>query len=117
MRTRATLVIVVLAALLATAAPADARGAGAPVGPTATVAGHGYGHGKGMSQWGAYGAAKAGLGYRQILSFYYPGTRVGSLSARVRVWISSDADHNTIVRPARGLRIVDLTFALPTGSR
>lgn len=44
-----------------------------------TVFGKGFGHGKGMSQWGAYGAAVAGLHAGQILAFYYPGTRPGGL--------------------------------------
>ena len=34
----------------------------------------GYGHGVGMSQYGANGAAKEGLTYKQILAHYYPGT-------------------------------------------
>jgi stage II sporulation protein D len=41
------------------------------------VDGHGYGHGVGMSQYGAYGYAKHGVGYREILEHYYSGTRVG----------------------------------------
>lgn len=36
----------------------------------------GYGHGVGLCQYGADGAAAAGLSYRDILSFYYPGTSV-----------------------------------------
>lgn len=36
--------------------------------------GEGYGHGVGLSQWGAKRMAEAGLGYKEILSFYYPGT-------------------------------------------
>ena len=39
------------------------------------ITGHGWGHGHGLSQYGAYGAAKdKGLSYQQILAFYYPGT-------------------------------------------
>lgn len=38
--------------------------------------GKGNGHGVGMSQVGAKNRAKAGFGYRQILSFYYPTTDV-----------------------------------------
>lgn len=41
--------------------------------------GKGYGHGVGMSQWGAYGMAKAGYDYKKILQFYYQGTHVHSL--------------------------------------
>ena len=33
------------------------------------------GHGWGMSQYGAYGAARKGLTWKQILAFYYPGTK------------------------------------------
>lgn len=38
------------------------------------VCGSGFGHGVGLSQYGAYGRAKAGQGYARILSAYYPGT-------------------------------------------
>jgi SpoIID/LytB domain protein len=40
--------------------------------------GHGWGHGVGMGQWGAYGMARAGNGYRAILTSFYPGTTLGS---------------------------------------
>lgn len=38
--------------------------------------GHGWGHGVGMSQWGAYEMAKEGIGYLDILNFYYTGVEV-----------------------------------------
>lgn len=38
--------------------------------------GSGWGHGLGMSQWGAYGLAKDGWGYRRILTHYYSRTKV-----------------------------------------
>ncbi|HYI53101.1 MAG TPA: hypothetical protein VEX57_03990, partial [Microlunatus sp.] len=38
------------------------------------VTGAGFGHGWGMSQYGAYGAARKGLTWKQILAFYYPRT-------------------------------------------
>ncbi len=44
------------------------------------VVGHGFGHGVGMSQYGAYGYASHGKGYRFILGHYYSGTRIGTLS-------------------------------------
>ncbi len=44
------------------------------------VAGHGFGHGVGMSQYGAYGYANHGKGYRFILGHYYAGTAIGRLS-------------------------------------
>ena len=43
------------------------------------VTGHGFGHGVGMSQYGAYGYAKHGKGYRFILAHYYSGTTIGTL--------------------------------------
>ncbi|HET8639282.1 MAG TPA: SpoIID/LytB domain-containing protein [Solirubrobacterales bacterium] len=57
------------------------------------VRGHGFGHGVGMSQYGAYGYAVHGKGYRFILGHYYSGTSIGELSdgqqVRVLVDISS----------------------------
>lgn len=44
------------------------------------IEGHGWGHGVGMSQWGAYGMALQGFKYTEILAFYYPGTRLVTLS-------------------------------------
>jgi stage II sporulation protein D len=38
--------------------------------------GRGYGHGVGMSQWGAMAMAQKGIGYRDILSFYYQGVSI-----------------------------------------
>jgi stage II sporulation protein D len=43
------------------------------------VKGHGFGHGVGMSQYGAYGYAEHGKGYRFILGHYYSGTTIGTL--------------------------------------
>jgi stage II sporulation protein D len=45
-----------------------------------TVRGHGFGHGVGMSQYGAYGYAKHGKGYRAILKHYYRHTKVGRVA-------------------------------------
>ncbi len=45
-------------------------------GDTYVLTGKGFGHGVGMSQWGAHGMAKQGKNAREILAFYYPGTRV-----------------------------------------
>jgi stage II sporulation protein D len=40
------------------------------------AAGAGFGHGVGMCQWGAIGRARAGQDYREILSTYFPGTKI-----------------------------------------
>ncbi len=44
------------------------------------VRGHGFGHGVGVSQYGAYGYALHGKGYRFILGHYYTGASLGTVS-------------------------------------
>ena len=67
----------VLCALMLAAGPAEARW---------VIKGAGYGHGIGMSQYGAYGYAKKGTGYKAIVKHYYSGTEVGSTGSKtVRV--------------------------------
>ena len=81
-------------ALLGAFAGAASGASDPPAPPTAFVlTGGGWGHGVGMSQWGAYGQAKAGRGYRQILEHYYRGTELGAvpapLSDRLRVLVAT----------------------------
>jgi stage II sporulation protein D len=45
-------------------------------GDDAFFAGIGYGHGVGLCQWGAKQRAGDGFDYREILTYYYPGTRL-----------------------------------------
>jgi stage II sporulation protein D len=40
--------------------------------------GRGSGHGVGLCQTGAEEMARQGKSYREILSFYYPGTELGA---------------------------------------
>jgi len=49
-----------------------------PASPPAqfTLVGSGWGHGVGMSQWGAFGMARAGYDAAAIVSHYYQGTQV-----------------------------------------
>jgi stage II sporulation protein D len=52
------------------------------------IKGRGFGHGVGMSQYGAYGFANDGVGYKRILGHYFKGTRIGRAGGeRVRVLI------------------------------
>jgi stage II sporulation protein D len=44
------------------------------------ISGNGNGHGVGLCQWGAKQRAADGFDYREILSYYYPGTRVITLA-------------------------------------
>ncbi|WP_127479830.1 SpoIID/LytB domain-containing protein [Nocardioides pantholopis] len=82
-----------LAGTLVAGTPAVARDQVVPVPAGATtivVSGQGYGHGHGMSQYGAKAAAERGVGYRQILAHYYPGTRWGTARGKIKVLITAD---------------------------
>jgi stage II sporulation protein D len=46
------------------------------------VSGRGFGHGLGMSQYGAYGLARQGYTYQQILAHYYTGTTLARIQVR-----------------------------------
>jgi stage II sporulation protein D len=75
--TRAALAAVAVLCLLALPGAAEARW---------VIKGAGFGHGIGLSQYGAYGYAKQGTGYRGILKHYYSGTEIGSAASKtVRV--------------------------------
>jgi len=76
-----------------------------------TLSGHGYGHGHGMSQWGAYGAAKVGgLSWQSILAFYYPGTTLTKLAnITIRVRLDVVGSGNLQVPNAVGLRVASGT--------
>lgn len=68
------------------------------------IDGRGHGHGRGLSQWGAQGAAVQGLTEQAILDFYYPGTgraNIGNPQVRVRLVAPSDARAVTFL-PAPG---------------
>jgi SpoIID/LytB domain protein len=84
---------------------------------TVVLNGHGFGHGHGMSQYGAQGAAKQGLSYRQIIDFYYPSTTWSQVTGKVRVLISADTTTDVVVAAAPGLRLTDIgaakTYTLP----
>jgi stage II sporulation protein D len=67
-----TCLAIALAAVLTLASTAQA-------GVSWVVKGRGFGHGVGMSQYGAFGFAKHGRGYRAILTHYYSGTAVRTL--------------------------------------
>lgn len=69
-----------------------------------TFKGHGYGHGIGMSQYGAEGGARAGQKYNQILAKYYPGTKLSTKSATIRVLLSGDTTDGVRVKTRTGLK-------------
>src|SRR4051794_37318390 len=97
------------AAVFVPAAPAPAAVTSPPINIASgqmhlIVTSRGNGHGHGMSQYGAFGAAKKGLTYPKILAFYYPGTKVTAVptSARIRVRITA-AGRTTTVAAEAGL--------------
>ena len=84
------------------------------------VEGHGWGHGRGMSQWGAQGAASQGVDAETIVSTYYPGTARAVLApAPIRVLLSGDDGKDTVVHAAPGLAVTDAatgaSSVLPAG--
>lgn len=86
------------------------------------LAGHGWGHGRGLSQWGAQGAATRGVTASTILTTYYPGTAPAVLAdVPVRVQVSADDNTDVQVEPAAGLAVRDVAtggrWALPGGPR
>ena len=92
MRLRATL----LTAAVTAVAPASAHGA------EWVVQGAGFGHGIGLSQYGAYGMAQQGSGYRRILAHYYRGTRIDNVGGRtIRVLLREKASRVTFTGALR----------------
>jgi stage II sporulation protein D len=54
------------------------------------IRGAGFGHGIGMSQYGAYGYARHGVGYEQILAHYYRGTTLSKANQQdIRVLLET----------------------------
>jgi stage II sporulation protein D len=72
---RRLLPLAVLAALLGLVPSAGA-------GTLFVFNGRGWGHAVGMSQWGAFGMAKAGSSYAQILTHYYTGVKIQTTAGR-----------------------------------
>lgn len=89
------------------------------------VCGSGFGHGVGLSQYGAYGRAKAGQGYTQILKSYYPGTSLARYADDpvVRVLLAQRAistGHDVVVSSGATARLRNLatggTVSLKAGT-
>ncbi|HVS85101.1 MAG TPA: SpoIID/LytB domain-containing protein [Gaiellaceae bacterium] len=103
--------LIPILAALALAGPAAGARFVAPTGSGALFlfSGHGWGHGVGMSQYGAYGYALNGWTYDQILSHYYPGTKLAKApasAATIRVLLA-DARTSLTVASAQPFTLVD----------
>ncbi|GAA5115282.1 hypothetical protein GCM10023339_22120 [Alloalcanivorax gelatiniphagus] len=129
-RTRSRLLLALAAsALVMPALPAASSAAAAdpraqietwstPGSTAITVTGHGFGHGRGLSQYGALGAAGQGLTWQQIIEFYYPGTSWGTVGGKIRVLITADTGRDVQVVSERGLKVTSLarqrTWRIPS---
>jgi SpoIID/LytB domain protein len=70
------------------------------------VEGRGWGHGVGMSQWGAYGMARAGSSYEEILGHYYTDIEIDEVDTDLLVDVGIDWARTEV--SARGaFKIVD----------
>ena len=109
---RRVLVRAALAALIVVLLPAGAASAAqgweVPQPATIRVLGHGYGHGHGLSQYGAERAARQGRTYQQILRFYYPRTKWGTVGGKIKVLLTADTSRDVVVRARKGLTLRSL---------
>ncbi len=73
-----------------------------------------------MSQWGAYGQAKAGRDYQQILATYYRGTTMGSapetLLQRVRVLVADGLATATVANVTAVFDAAGKRYPIPSGT-
>ena len=92
----------------ASAGPGGAKRDDVPVDATTAafrITGHGYGHGHGLSQYGAKGAAAQGLGWAEIVGFYYPGTQVDKARGPIRVLLTAATKRGVSVEARSRLRL------------
>ncbi|HUF02070.1 MAG TPA: SpoIID/LytB domain-containing protein [Gaiellaceae bacterium] len=91
-----------LVAASASAQPAPSLPPAATPGDAVFVfSGRGWGHGVGLSQYGAYGMAKQGSSYDEILAHYYVGTTLGRAPTKeVRVLLAEGRRAVTIASSA-----------------
>lgn len=97
----AALAASVATALVALPAPPAAHAAGPA---SVTLDGSGWGHGRGLSQYGAKGAAQSGLTAGEILDFYYPGTQSARAGGAITALLTADTTDNLIVGHRTGLQ-------------
>jgi SpoIID/LytB domain protein len=72
------------------------------LGSSLLLVGRGWGHGIGMVQWGAYGKAKRGLPYDEILAAYYGGLRPqhAGLPGSIRILVAEGLRRVTVAPSA-----------------
>ena len=100
------------------ASPAPTANAAAVPATGLTLYGAGFGHGRGLSQYGAKGAARQGASAAKIVSFYYPGaalTAKGNPALRVRL-SAVDGGHFTFA-PVTGAAVTGLVATAANGTK
>lgn len=103
---RPLVVLLVLLVLAGSVAPASGSDlAGRPADGMFGFDGRGFGHGRGLSQYGAYGAALRGLSSAQILAFYYPGAVLGTAPDASRRVLLAGEDADAVVTNVAGLTV------------
>ncbi|WP_278259010.1 hypothetical protein [Nocardioides convexus] len=100
-----TLVTALAAAVGLVVVPAAVDSSPATAATTFSLSGRGWGHAHGMSQYGAQGAATRGLTFRQIVNFYYPGTKVGTATGAIRVLLTKETRDVLVVGAQSGLSV------------
>jgi stage II sporulation protein D len=125
-RSRLLVAALSVAALVAGSAPgypsskAPSRAEAIPGTPIFVISGRGWGHGVGMAQWGAFGFAKQGATYDEILAHYYRGTTLGPAGvSRVRVLLASGRSRLSVgsVAPFTARDGLGQVWHLPAGSQ
>ncbi len=119
-RVAAALAVTVAATLpvgVAASSPATAENVPLTTSGEAVLSGHGYGHGRGMSQWGAYGAATRGLSWDRIVAFYYPGTGIGTYgNPTLRIRLSEVSSTAVTAVMSAGLKLQTPSGAIALSS-
>ena len=100
---RRTMLLAVLACLVAVAVPPPAPAAV----PVVVVKGRGFGHGVGMAQDGAYWMGRAGASTNQILGHFYPGTGLGRATGAVRVAVLTAPSGEAVIAFPNGGELRD----------
>ena len=69
---------------------------------TVSFVGAGWGHGLGLSQYGAYGAARDGWTAEQIIEHFYQGSHIGTmgqdgLAPKENLWVNLEYDRSSLL--------------------
>jgi stage II sporulation protein D len=79
------------------------------------LTGRGWGHGIGLSQYGAYGYAKAGWGYKGIIQHYYTGVKFGTTPNRTVRVLLAGGQADARVTSAAAYKVTDGTTTRSIG--